>query len=666
MADISLDKPSKRKPVKYVSASSYTLTKNLGSGTFGEVWLATDPKGKKVAVKFMDAAPYEGYSDTVLSEIAYPLSLDHPNIVKYHAILGPDPISSLPKLDIDAKTVIGVVMDEADGDLLSLIRNHKKLLMENFQPIAYQLADALAYITSHNIIHRDLKPENILYRRCPSTSEVKVTIIDFGTSIIGECYNESKATRVYTLPYRPPELFFETEDIPKYDGKADVWALGCIFYEMYTSKILFNFKDDDMFDEDYDEREMYRTMVEKLLDTLKPIQSENPELCELLKGMLKADPEERMSIFDVRNDTFFRDVSTTKGSGCYDIIRSPKIPCIRRSEIFDRDLSFNRFAKKTKDKVTSPAFTERVVGWLLTVFRDLRLTPMSVYFSTIQLFCRFAVIKKDISLHKLQLYAVVALATAYEAVSTDSISWHEYVYLTAGSITVKDIAEGQVEMMKALNFDVLANTPFDEIRGYTGQVSDKIIYTAGNILAHLSKLPYYFDWYKDRYKYRRNLAVNCLALASIGLRGQLPVLFKRVSLRTMGKIIDEVDSSVPILRNIDTSRIIGIEMRGFGAWNVVVGRFRKFQKSYSSITKGLIIGATDEINPAILKEFEHTSFYYYNADPAVGKSKVSRKTKYDIVIVDCDLQRDDLIKLALKFTRHNGAIYDKSLVKYDV
>ena len=379
--------------VKYESATKYTLIKELGSGTFGEVWIGADSGGKRVAIKFMDANRYEGYDDSVLNEISYPLSLNHPNIVKYHAILGPEPIETIPQLDISDTSVIGVTMDTADGNLHSLIKDNKKLLDKNFEAIAFQLADAVAYLTSHNIIHRDLKPENILYRECPSTAQVKVTIIDFGAAISGECYHESKSSAVYTLPYRPPEVGLQ-EEFPasQYTAKADVWALGCVFYEMYTGKRLFDLKwneadillntifsligppakssTSDFSDDYFRWLEKTKEKVVEQPNPLVPIKTTNPDLYDLLTGMLKVDPKERMSIFDVCNHRFFRTITTT-------IAPTPKIPCVRRSDIFDRDLSFNRFAESSKDEVTSPSNIKLLFGWLLKVFEDITVDPIS-------------------------------------------------------------------------------------------------------------------------------------------------------------------------------------------------------------------------------------------------------------------------------------------------
>mmetsp|Transcript_45887 Transcript_45887/g.33647 ORF Transcript_45887/g.33647 Transcript_45887/m.33647 type:complete len:109 (-) Transcript_45887:677-1003(-) len=80
------------------------------------------------------------------------------------------------------------------------------------------------------IVHCDLKPENVLFtsKKCE-----KVKIVDFGSCCRWE---ENYYTYIQSRSYRAPEVILRYE---KYDGKIDVWSLGCIVSELYTGKILF-------------------------------------------------------------------------------------------------------------------------------------------------------------------------------------------------------------------------------------------------------------------------------------------------------------------------------------------------------------------------------------------------------------------------------------------
>lgn len=91
---------------------------------------------------------------------------------------------------------------------------------------------ALRFFKRCGLIHSDLKPENIVFK-LGSDSSVKV--IDFGsaTYIYEECQDY-----VQTRPYRAPEIIFGCD----YDFAVDMWSLGCILYELLTSKVLFSQK----------------------------------------------------------------------------------------------------------------------------------------------------------------------------------------------------------------------------------------------------------------------------------------------------------------------------------------------------------------------------------------------------------------------------------------
>jgi serine/threonine protein kinase len=95
--------------------------------------------------------------------------------------------------------------------------------------IAHQVVTALSFTHKLGMIHNDLKPENILFE---STTRCLVRVIDFGSS----CFNEDKlSSYVQSRSYRAPEVFLGAD----YDGRIDVWSLGCILVELLTQDVLF-------------------------------------------------------------------------------------------------------------------------------------------------------------------------------------------------------------------------------------------------------------------------------------------------------------------------------------------------------------------------------------------------------------------------------------------
>lgn len=80
------------------------------------------------------------------------------------------------------------------------------------------------------IIHRDLKPENLLY------NDGKLKIADFGLAKDNGALYIPHTNYVSTRWYRAPEVIFKSNN---YDTKIDIFALGCIFAELYTGMPLF-------------------------------------------------------------------------------------------------------------------------------------------------------------------------------------------------------------------------------------------------------------------------------------------------------------------------------------------------------------------------------------------------------------------------------------------
>lgn len=95
--------------------------------------------------------------------------------------------------------------------------------------IARQCLVALSFVHKLGLVHSDIKPENILLA---SYSRARVKIIDFGSS----CYvTDRQSSYIQSRSYRAPEVVL---GLP-YDGKIDIWSLGCVIAEMYTGQVTF-------------------------------------------------------------------------------------------------------------------------------------------------------------------------------------------------------------------------------------------------------------------------------------------------------------------------------------------------------------------------------------------------------------------------------------------
>src|SRR5262249_14617802 len=213
----------------------YEITAHLGSGGMGDVYQATDTKlGRSVAIKFLTEA-FSHDVDRVARfqrEARVLASLNHPGIA---AIYGLEEINERYFL----------VMELVPGETLAERIKRGALPIEEALLIARQIAEALEEAHEKGIIHRDLKPANIKV-----TPEGKVKVLDFG---LAKAYEREQTNAALsnsptismaatnagmilgTAAYMSPEQARGKQ----VDRRMDIWAFGCVLYEMLTSKQAF-------------------------------------------------------------------------------------------------------------------------------------------------------------------------------------------------------------------------------------------------------------------------------------------------------------------------------------------------------------------------------------------------------------------------------------------
>jgi len=213
--------------------SHFRVKSKIGAGGMGEVYRATDTKlGREVALKVLP----EGFSRDAdrlarfKREAQLLASLNHPNIA---AIYGLE----------DADGVRALVMELVEGPTLAERIERGPIPPEEALPIARQIAEALEYAHERGIVHRDLKPANIKI-----TPEGATKVLDFGlakalTSDEPGLDPSNSPTMamtqagfiVGTAAYMAPE---QAKGRPT-DRRADIWAFGCVFYEMLSGRKAF-------------------------------------------------------------------------------------------------------------------------------------------------------------------------------------------------------------------------------------------------------------------------------------------------------------------------------------------------------------------------------------------------------------------------------------------
>lgn len=214
----------------------YFLKKKLGSGSFGNVWLAEDRiTGLLVALKVLspELSSNKDAMEEVKSNYLKVENLYHPNIV------------ALKALEYDPAPYIGyfLVMEYFKGiDLRMWVANKQKnnedITIDSIKKIIFSIAGALDYAHNEKIIHRDIKPENIMI----STNSKKVKLLDFGLadSIAQPKKCSSNISGISgTLLYMSPEQWKGKRQ----NSFSDQYSFACLIYELLSGDTPFYHED---------------------------------------------------------------------------------------------------------------------------------------------------------------------------------------------------------------------------------------------------------------------------------------------------------------------------------------------------------------------------------------------------------------------------------------
>lgn len=193
-------------------------------------------------------------------------------------------------------------MEIADMNLTEL---SKQTLSFDTVKIGFlQICLAIYYLHSNNILHGDIKPENVL---CfIDKGNILMKLCDFGLSV-PMCRYEDGITQLYTCYYRPPEMCVTSEELKsKPFLSSDIWALGCLMYEMFTNEMLFYVKE-DLNDKVLDKISEYKNLTFVDIYNKFPEHLRDDQLIRLFSKMTVCDYTKRYTIKDVIEDSFFDD-----------------------------------------------------------------------------------------------------------------------------------------------------------------------------------------------------------------------------------------------------------------------------------------------------------------------------------------------------------------------
>ena len=194
--------------------SHYKITEKLGEGGMGVVYKAEDTKLERtVALKFLAAHLLndEEAKARFLREAKAAEGLHHPNICPVYEIG-----------EAEGKTFISMAFIE--GEPLEAKIERGPLSLKEALDIGRQIAEGLEAAHEKGVVHRDIKPANVMV-----DAKEHATIMDFGLAHLTEASRLTKTDQTMgTVAYMSPEQAQGME----VDGRTDLWALGCVLYEM--------------------------------------------------------------------------------------------------------------------------------------------------------------------------------------------------------------------------------------------------------------------------------------------------------------------------------------------------------------------------------------------------------------------------------------------------
>jgi serine/threonine protein kinase/Tol biopolymer transport system component len=291
---------------------AYEITALIGAGGMGEVYRAHDTKlNRDVALKILpelfaiDAERLARFK----REAQLLASLNHPNIAAIYGLEEAADVASGfpgPSGVEGSRTGLALVLELVEGPTLGDRIAQGPLPLDEALPIARQIAEALEAAHEQGIVHRDLKPANIKVR-----PEGTVKVLDFGLAKAFEgapgpqdpayvglsqspTITSPAATRLGTILGTAAYMSPEQAKGKAADKRADIWAFGCVLYEMLTGRRAFD--GEEMTD-------VLARILERDVDFAALPASTPPAMRRLVRRCLDKDPRRRLrDIGDARID----------------------------------------------------------------------------------------------------------------------------------------------------------------------------------------------------------------------------------------------------------------------------------------------------------------------------------------------------------------------------
>jgi tRNA A-37 threonylcarbamoyl transferase component Bud32/tetratricopeptide (TPR) repeat protein len=244
----------------------YEVVGKLGQGAMGEVFRAHDPVlNRAVAVKRISAGldADEMVRKRFQREAQSAALLSHPNIITVY------------ELGFEGDQLF-MAMELLDGIDLKHALTARQMTLDEKVGVVQQICEGLAFAHSHDIVHRDLKPANI--HILPSG---RVKIMDFGLARLSGSEMTTTGMVMGTPHYMSPEQVKGQ----KADARSDIFALGCLFYELLAGR------------KPFDAESMHGVLYKIMQEEPTPLREAAPgtpeALAHVVEKALAKNPDER-------------------------------------------------------------------------------------------------------------------------------------------------------------------------------------------------------------------------------------------------------------------------------------------------------------------------------------------------------------------------------------
>ena len=251
-------------------AGRYVLESPIGRGGMGEVWRATDTVlGREVAVKTIDLRNLHDESGAARfeREARATAGLSHPGVVTVH------------DSGVEDDTAY-IVMELLPGPTLADRISDGPVPVDEVVEVGRQVASALDAAHGRGLVHRDIKPANIAY-----AADGRVRVLDFGIAQLADSAGSQALTATHTVMGTAEYLSPEQALGGRVDGRADLYALGCVLYALLAGRAPFRGSSP------------VATMMMHANDPVPDVRDLRPDtpawLADVVHGLLAKDPDDR-------------------------------------------------------------------------------------------------------------------------------------------------------------------------------------------------------------------------------------------------------------------------------------------------------------------------------------------------------------------------------------